>query len=527
MNARLQTITVVVPLILLLTGCGVTIGAKKVDLGKSEVSNGEGVVYALPKTTFDAVQPVTLVIPGGGVLAGVWDECRKACKSHDATSDQVMEACTPETSARVKFGIPVLRSRSAPDTNQLYRVEADADLFQSLSMKFEIDQSGVIKSADTSAQNLIYDLVATLVKDVIATAPASLLKALSSTRFTGMLSELNAVDVSTKAKKIPKRSCYAVSVDVAERAKGQSWTKKENQPDMCGLAKQIEGCIKPSEKALSDASKRLGKLFESVDVQKADAKVIEAVASFRREQITEAKAHLAEVKGAYGLADAKTTEATFVISIPVGAPDEMQSMSRRVSLLEKLNSSEATVAGTSDNAGKFVGLLLKAITETASNDRNYEVEVLKEGLLAGKREAEPDSGTKGYRYRVPVESVVKFRVKDAKGNGLPGSVTELRTVAQHGPIAALTSHFNGKGGKVLIKLWPDSGGIQTVEIGAEPLPASAFSGPLDELSKQVKARKDADAKAAAVDQELETLKRDVAIKELEKKKKDLEKQLAE
>ncbi len=527
MNARLNAMTVVVPLILLLTGCGVTIGAKKVDIGKSETSAGEGVIYALPKTTFDAVQPITLVIPGGGVLAGVWDGCQKACKSHDATSDQIKDACIPETTARAKFGIPVLRSRATPDTNQLYRVEADADLFQSLTMKFEIDQSGVIRSADSTAQNLTYDLVATLVKDVIATAPAGLLKMFSSTRLAEKLSELKALDVSTAERRISKRSCYAVSVDVAERAKGQSWTKKENQPDMCGLVRQIEGCIKPSEKALDEASKRLGKFFESIDVQKADAKVIEAVASFRRDQIIEAKAHLAEVKGAYGLAEAKTTEATFVITIPVGAPDEMQSMNRKVSLLEKVNSSEATITGTSDNAGKFVGVLLKAITETASNDRNYEVEVLKDGLLAGKREAEPDLGTRGYRYRVPVESLVKFRVTDNKGNGLPGSVIELRTVAQHGPIASLNSHFSGKGGKVLVKLWPDSGGIQTVEIGAEPLPVSALSGPLDELSRQVKAKKDADAKMAAVDQELETLKRDVAIKELEKKRKDLEKQLAE
>jgi hypothetical protein len=47
------------------------------------------------------------------------------------------------------------------------------------------------------------------------------------------------------------------------------------------------------------------------------------------------------------------------------------------------------------------------------------------------------------------------------------------------------------------------------------------------LTKQIKAKQDAKEKAAAVDAELEALKREVAIKELEKKKKDLDKLLAQ
>ncbi|MDO8261832.1 MAG: hypothetical protein Q7T21_01255 [Gallionella sp.] len=516
MNAKLHAATIAILLSLSLAGCGVTIGANKIDITKSTAVHGEGIVYALPKTTLDVVQPIKLIIPKGGALAGVWDECQKACSSPGATTDQKKEACTPQMDASVKFGIPLLRTRTIPDASQLYRVQADAEIFQSLSMKFEIDQSGILKSADSSAQNLTYDIASTLVKDIIATAPKSILGVFSSQQ------KLFVIGKPTS------RSCFAVSADVAERSKNKSWFDNSKQPDMCSLVSQIKGCMKPFEDSLNQANVNLTKLFESVSLEKTDAKVLEAIASFRRDKIAEAKTHLDEVKGVYGLAEEKPTEAAFVITIPVGAPDEMQAMNKSVQLLEKINANEAIVVATSEGDGKFMGVLLRALKEDQANSpRLYEVEVAMPTEIKSVDTTEAAVGANGYRYRVPLESLVKFAVNNKKGEALPGSMTETRTIAQHGPIAALTSRFKGKGGKVSIKLWPDSGGIQIVEIGADPIPTSAFSGSLDELSKQVKAKKDIDAEAAKVDQELEALKRDVAIKELEKKKKDLEKQLAE
>lgn len=516
MNAKLHAATIAMLSSLSLAGCGVTIGAHKIDITKSTAIDGEGIVYALPKTTLDVVQPIKLIIPKGGPLAGVWDECQKACSSEDATADQKKEACTSKMDASVKFGIPLLRTRTIPDAGQLYRVKTDADVFQSLSMKFEIDQSGVLKSADSTAQNLTYDIVSTLVKDVIATAPKSVLGVFSS--------QQKLFAMGTPAN----RSCYAVSVDVAERSKDKSWFDNRKQPGMCGLVSQIKGCMKPFEDSLNQANANLTKLFESASLEKADAKVLETIASFRRDKIVEAKTRLDDVKEVYGLAEEKPTEAAFVITIPVGAPDEMKAMNKSVTLLEKINANEAIVVAASEGDGKFMDVLLRTLKGNLENSPLfYDVGVAMPVEIKSARTVEVASGANGYRYRVPLESLVMFIVKNKKGESLPGSMTETRTIAQHGPIAALTSRFKGKGGKVAIKLWPDSGGIQTVEIGADPIPASAFSGPLDELSKQVKAKKDADAEAAKVDQDLEALKRDVAIMELEKKKKDLKSQLAE
>jgi hypothetical protein len=139
---------------------------------------------------------------------------------------------------------------------------------------------------------------------------------------------------------------------------------------------------------------------------------------------------------------------------------------------------------------------------------------------------------KGYRYRVPVSAPASLAVyKDTTKSAYAfGPTTENKVVAQYGPIAALPSSFKGKGGHVLVKHWPDSGGLQTVEIGAEPLPTSAVTSIVDTASEQLKARRDkaaaAAAAAAAADPELDALTRQQKILALQKQIRDLEAELA-
>jgi hypothetical protein len=132
---------------------------------------------------------------------------------------------------------------------------------------------------------------------------------------------------------------------------------------------------------------------------------------------------------------------------------------------------------------------------------------------------------KGYRYRVPVSAPTTLTVyKDSsKGAFAFGPATDQKVIAQYGPIAALPSSFKGKGGHVLVKHWPDSGGLQTVEIGAEALPTSAVTDVIDSASEQLKARRD---KAAAADPELDALTRQQKILALQKQIRDLEAELA-
>jgi len=74
---------------------------------------GEGIVYALPKSDLEVVQPATLKVPTAGPLQDVFDSCRRAC---NATGNKVTgDACDFSSQPKVVFGPPELRTVSAPD----------------------------------------------------------------------------------------------------------------------------------------------------------------------------------------------------------------------------------------------------------------------------------------------------------------------------------------------------------------------------------------------------------------------------
>ena len=140
----------------------------------------------------------------------------------------------------------------------------------------------------------------------------------------------------------------------------------------------------------------------------------------------------------------------------------------------------------------------------------------------------------GYRYRVPVLSPTLLTVyKDSSMNEKDkvfGPMAERKIIAQYGPIAALTSTFYGKGGRVMLRLWPESGALQVVEVGAEALPTSSVTSVVDEIYTQRKAKSDkAEAHAASEagkDAEIDSLSRQQKLLDLKKKIKDLESELA-
>ena len=149
------------------------------------------------------------------------------------------------------------------------------------------------------------------------------------------------------------------------------------------------------------------------------------------------------------------------------------------------------------------------------------------------------SSLKGFYYRVPRPTEVRFKAftetvttdKDKTPKTIESEVTgpirEKRLIAQHGVLAALNSRFKGQGGKVNLKVWPDSGGIQSVEIGSTALPTAVVTGQIDGAFQQYKAKKDAAAAASAVDTELEQLKAEEAKKALKKKIREYDKALTE
>src|SRR5205809_830558 len=111
-------------------GCGVTLQAKRVSVGDKAPANipGDGIVYALPKTLLEIVQPVEFSVPAGGPLYGVLNKCLRACK---ATSNQVTDkSCDYSIEASLSFPPAEVRTVNAPDMSRLYQVSPDADFFQ-------------------------------------------------------------------------------------------------------------------------------------------------------------------------------------------------------------------------------------------------------------------------------------------------------------------------------------------------------------------------------------------------------------
>jgi hypothetical protein len=442
-------------LVSFLTGCGVTIGAKPVKVSSNGHVAGEGIVYALPKTTFEVQQPVTLIASSGGVLTEIWDDCKRACDSI-ASENEINASCEIDNKPKLKLGIPLLKSRAIPDTSHLYQVSTDADLFQNLSMKFEVDEGGVLKSADNSASNLTYEVISTIVKNAIP---------LISKVLDNNIDAEDKGTQSTESYKPNLSNCYQAAKSVEKISKLSAEKLKGSEKYMCNVIKKIDACVKEDTKKFTEGlvkeNDQLTKLFNSVSLTKDDSKMLEQIASYRREQINTAKAKFTEVevkaKNTYGLGETKNIEATYLLTIPLGSPDEFIDYTPSpVSLKEQIGLNTFTVLGTNDNSAKFSSLFFKTLEKLDDNSNiTYEIEAKKPDYSVdiAHSTASLDSSEKyGYKYRIPIQSDVKFIVKNGSDEVSAGTNTQPRVIAQFGPIASLPSHFNGKGGKVMVRL---------------------------------------------------------------------------
>jgi hypothetical protein len=327
-------------------------------------------------------------------------------------------------------------------------------------------------------------------------------------------------------KKPEEKDCFLVARDM------DALTKKKEWGNVCANVADVNRCVAPAKAALKNAREAYKSVMADILKPNINPRASEMAVEFHKDRVDAAKANLAAALEGFGLGEMSNLAATYVVTLPAGAPDESQpGFNAAIELSKALKDKTAVIAGVSDNAAKY---LAKTIKLLGASKVDYSVTVTKPVRGTSTASAEPEG--EGYRYRVPIETPVAFvmteKISKKNENNVDvdetivraGSHSDLRMVAQYGPISALTSTFVGKGGKVNVKLWPDSGGIQTVEIGADALPTSAVTGPIDDAFAQYKAKKDA-AKAAAtaaagVDPELEQLKSEEAKKALKKKIKE-------
>jgi hypothetical protein len=494
---------------LLLPACGVTLEAKRVNTADKDQPvpsfiPGGGVVYALPKTDFEIVQPVKVKVPTAGPLQDIYENCQRACQ---ATGDNVTDgACDFSNEPKVTYLPPELRTVSAPDYSRLYQVSPSADLFQTLDFKFSILANGVLESADTSATNMAYEVVSSLVGTAIKVVGAA-----------GRSARMDLQSRNTKIAKVKPRSCYAVSTDVDTLTKSKTGTLQ------CPLVHEIESCLAPLNKVVEAERSAVNKLFDAAAKSKFDAELLAALAANRRERVNAAIAKRDEAASLYGLGEGKPKEASYQVVLPLPGPLEFTSDQKDVNLGAAVTAGSARISSSAENAVELLPILtgnLKAATRT------YRVvTTMPANMKAG---VEGPAMGNGYRYRVPTAAATTLTAYTDSLAKTPifGPFMDRKVIAQYGPVAALPSGFKGKSGRVMVKLWPDSGGLQTVEIGAEAIPTSAVTGVIDESFKQYKDRKDkkdaAAAAAASADPELDSLSRQQKILDLKKQIKDLE-----
>jgi len=493
-----------------LAGCGVTIESRRISTDKvPSFIAGEGVVYALPKTQFQISQPLKVSVPTSGLLRDVIDSCRRACAANAADT---AKACAVSAAPAVLFAIPELKTFAVPDSTRLYQVSAAADVFQTLDFKFDISSNGVLEKADASASNNVYEVASAVITDVIKAA--SIAKAGSSVvaKLQGIASKNN-------------RSCYQTIVDI------DGLGARGSPVLACSTVGEVDQCMAALTNSVKEERDALNQLFDSARRDKTDPKLLTLLAANRKERIDAAVARRDEAATLYGLAEGKPKEATFQLLIPLQeAPGEFKPFAETIGLAESAKRGTVLAVPISENATPLLPTLFKAIRE---EKRVYVVtSAPSKGVAAPENAAQADPDVGGYRYRVPMPAQTSLSVYPTANElttPLAGPIVQQTVIAQYGPVAALPSKFKGKGGKVVVKLWPEFGGLQTVEIGADALPASAVTGVVDQTVTGFKDRKAAAAaaaaSAAAVDPELDTLTRQQKLLALQKEIKDLQQQL--
>ena len=465
MNPTIRIATVIAALSL--SACGIKLEATRVPTtpAEGEVTKltpvhikGEGIVYALPRTELEIIQPIKLTLSTAGGLRNIYGDCRRACdanpeKSHD-------DECTIRTRLSELFAPPELRTNSVPDHTRLYQITPSADLFQSLNFKFEIASNGVVDKIDATASNTGFEVVSNIVSTLIS------------------LTMGQRGSAPIKAAGDVKSGCHSTSAAVVNLLKSNSGTLQ------CNLVEEIEKCLAPFEKKVAEAQQSIDDIFAQARSGTLEADLVMAIATHHRDRLAEATRRYDQEASLFGLGEGKDIEAVYQIILPMGAPEEFRHYANEISLNQSVTNGSARIVGMSDNAGSYLPILRKLLE---NNTRIYHLTTtMPDNFQQPVPLEEEKTLGKGYRYRVPVSAKTTLTVFGdlAKKTTVFGPTTNTRVIAQYGPIAALPSSFKGKGGHVLVKHWPDSGGLQTVEIGAEALPTSAVTDVIGTTAEQ-------------------------------------------
>lgn len=541
--------------ILAMQGCGVTIDAKRVapDMeGKmGTVIPGQGIVSGLVRTKFELVQPVVLTPASKAPLADIFDDCLRTCEMTKAGEDDQPEACTSNGAPREVYAAPMLRSVTELDTSRLYRITPSADILQTVKYAADTAQNGALLGVNAEASSVAYDVAMEALRAAVGVATMTYRRGIPALRSKPVITE----------------GCLDTEKEAA------AFNEKYKETLTCGLARRIDQCVK--EETGTDLAKEraaLHRLYDEAIKNKVNHRLLTTIAAYREKRIAAAEAKGQAAKARYGLIPDNPTPVAFDVINTWRGPNEFESYSDKADFtnLDSESSTtwriEAKVPGSDEHLPVLVTLLkdskrqyavqtllpesMRAFAPEAENGRVEEVcaaptpetdtpvtaecileqarvAQLKANARAKAMEAEDALLGNGFRYRVPITAVSTLSVKSSTDNGnIIAPVRVEHQIAQYGLIAAMPSYFRGKGGKVSIKLWPDSSGLQTAMIGVDGIPAAAITDVIKEAESGITERREkkaaAAAKAAEADPELDALRRQKEILELQKTIRDLQ-----
>lgn len=476
---------------LVLSGCGVTFNASRVD--PSEGLSGEGVVYSLPRTVLRLSQPMTLVNKGGGAFPN-WEGCYQACTS--GVKEAVRkELCKVDTSPALVPGRGEVTALSEADPGHRYRVMISPGLFETVSHKFVVDNDGILQETENSATNTTYEVVAGAVRAVVALAGGRTWNA--------------QVAESAKSREKPgvtEARCLELQAELVKAF-------KKNATVTCDQARLIEACTAETQRLLGVSRTNRRTVLDNAQKSNAPAAVLKYLDARTSAEVAAAKAVAASDRANYGVAEQTSTPIPYVMSLPLVTPKEFKDEgSVTLSLGEELDAGRAVLTSSHEAAERnrpgVVELLRSYKVQASVAQKDDLVAALCAGTAAAACAGPADGG---YRYRLPAQGIVTVEMKE--GDKAIYRIRQEMPIAQYGLIAALPSKFRGKAGSINVKLNPATGGLQEVVLGAEALPTSTVTDVVDNVRERVEARR-------AADPELAALKREADIAELRKKIRD-------
>ncbi len=471
MTCQMNLITTLA-VVTLLSGCSVRFAVDKSKGDRTSIWEKPGIYYALPKTEVLVAVPVKTTKTRTGRYFEKWDDCVSICIGNQMPADASCEVNDDDSSNTYSIEAPTIKTRSVADYENLYSLDPDFEDFTSSNHTVEINERGILSSTTSETTDhkatAVLNLLDAIAKSAVSSPLESNLKEFSRGPETA-----NETDGSEEPG---RETCSVFLRSYKQLEQLAEW---RNKLDLARDKILAEGL----QSAVSDLPAYLG-FFEKLELGLIDL----PGADVERELGKSFK----EVSTSY--------LATRLIPLEGAALVSEQANWRRIEDVDWLSLPEANIAGwkttmvDEESPPDIIGTdaeksqdqeTIATIEKTmhVALQENYATGLAASLQLAVKIDpydfppCDPScpeaKGTAGYRYRIPARGFLRVtgKMEDAVGKPKLYAYEALLPVAQYGPIAALPHTIGGRRGKIALATHEDTGGLKTVTLENDAVPA--------------------------------------------------------